>query len=198
MNEVAKHYDLLIKNGNDPVLDSPALSQYMDKWDGQKFIKLLNVDKNKNILEIGCGTGRIAKKIIDYCKTYVGIDVSRKTIQVAKKHFNCNSNAIFICGNFIDYHFKETYDVIYSTLTFMHIQNKKAALGKIFELLKHNGMFVLSIDKNQQNFIDTGYSKITVFPDTPKEICEILASYKFNNITVNEIEFAYIISAIRI
>lgn len=87
MNEVAKHYDLLIENGNDPVLDSPALSQYMDKWDGQKFIKLLNVDKNKNILEIGCGTGRIAKKIIDYCKTYVGIDVSRKTIQVAKKAF---------------------------------------------------------------------------------------------------------------
>lgn len=197
MSEIAKHYDLLIEHGNDPVLDEPTLANYMDKWDGQKFIELLHLNKNESLLEIGCGTGRIAKKIIDSCITYLGIDISPKTIEVAKRHFVHNPNAVFVCGNFMDYVFNQTYDVIYSTLTFMHIENKKDALMKIFNLLKNNGRLVLSIDKNQQNIIDTGYSTITVFPDNPKEICKILESCKFNNIIVNEVEFAYIITAIR-
>lgn len=37
-NDVIKHYDLLIDEGNDPVHDSEPLREYMDKWDGQAFI----------------------------------------------------------------------------------------------------------------------------------------------------------------
>ena len=35
---VKEHYDLLIDEGNDPVYDPMPLQEYMDKWDGQKFI----------------------------------------------------------------------------------------------------------------------------------------------------------------
>lgn len=31
MISVSKHYDLLIENGNDPVLDGKLLSEYMNK-----------------------------------------------------------------------------------------------------------------------------------------------------------------------
>lgn len=40
----------------------------MNKWDGEEFINLLDLDKNKTVLEIGCGTGRIAKKSLIYVK----------------------------------------------------------------------------------------------------------------------------------
>lgn len=104
----------------------------MNKWDGEEFINLLDLDKNKTVLEIGCGTGRIAKKIVDLCKIYVGIDVSQKTINVARNHFYKQTNATFIDGDFLNYDFTKMYDVICSTLTFMHIQDKEYALTKIF------------------------------------------------------------------
>ncbi|MBE5753291.1 MAG: methyltransferase domain-containing protein [Clostridiales bacterium] len=197
MNNVSKHYDLLIENGNDPVLDCKELADYMDKWDGKEFINLLNLDTSKEVLEIGCGTGRITKKIISQCKTYVGIDISKKTIDIARKHFGNFNNAFFHNEDFLDYKTNQKYDVIYSTLTFMHIKEKVKALNNVFNLLKRNGKFVLSIDKNQQGFIDTGYNKIIIYPDNPTSICNILANLSFVKITIKEIEKAYIITAQR-
>lgn len=169
----------------------------MNNWDGEEFIHLLDLDKNKTVLEIGCGTGRIAKKIVDLCKIYIGMDVSQKTINVARNHFKNNTNARFVEGDFLNYDFTQMYDVICSTLTFMHIQDKEYALTKIFRLLKNGGKLVLSLDKNQQTFIDTGYSKIMVFPDDSNTICGILEQIGFNNIEVKEIELSHIISAIK-
>ncbi len=60
---VVKHYDLLIDEGNDAFCDPPVLQEYMDKWDGQEFIDSMTLDKKKTVLEIGIGTGRIAKKL---------------------------------------------------------------------------------------------------------------------------------------
>ena len=78
MSKVARHYDLHIENGNDPVLDDETLSCYMDKWDGQTFIDLLALNKSKSVLEIGCGTGRIAKKLSTHPIVYTGVDISPK------------------------------------------------------------------------------------------------------------------------
>ena len=197
MDNISKHYDLLIENGNDPVLDCKELADYMDKWDGREFINLLNLDAYKMVLEIGCGTGRIAKKIIKQCKKYVGIDISSKTVDVAKNHFKDFNNAFFINEDFLKYKDTEKYDVIFSTLTFMHIKDKKKALNNVFNLLKNKGEFILSIDKNQQNFIDTGYSRIEVYPDNPTYISKTLTSLGFIKFKIKEIDNAYVITAQR-
>ncbi|MBE5749627.1 MAG: class I SAM-dependent methyltransferase [Clostridiales bacterium] len=197
MDNISKHYDLLIENGNDPVLDCKELADYMDKWDGKEFINLLNLDVYKTVLEIGCGTGRIAKKIIKQCKKYVGIDISSKTVDVAKNHFKDFNNAFFINEDFLKYKDTEKYDVIFSTLTFMHIKDKKKALNNVFNLLKNKGEFILSIDKNQQNFIDTGYSRIEVYPDNPTYISKTLTSLGFIKFKIKEIDNAYVITAQR-
>ena len=195
MKDVSKHYDLLIENGNDPFLDGKELAEYMDKYDGKQFIDLLNLDKSKNVLEIGCGTGRITKKIVNNFSYYTGIDISKKTVFVAKEHFKNYDNISFINGDFINYDFNNTYDVIFSTLTFMHFKDKKKVLVKAFNLLNCNGTFVLSIDKNNQNLIDTGYSKIKVFPDNPEKISRILTTVGFYNLSIKETELAFLISA---
>ena len=197
MNNISKHYDLLIENGNDPVLDCKELADYMDKWDGKEFINLLNLDAYKTVLEIGCGTGRIAKKIINQCKKYVGIDISSKTINVARKHFKDFNNAFFINEDFLKYKVNQKYDAIFSTLTFMHIKDKEKALINVFNLLKNKGEFILSIDKNQQDFVDTGYSRISVYPDNPTYICKTLHTLGFVKIQTKEIDNAYIITAQR-
>ena len=48
LSAVTRHYDLLIEENNDPVHDPEPLREYMDKWDGQKFIDSLQLTKEKS------------------------------------------------------------------------------------------------------------------------------------------------------
>lgn len=169
-NAVAKHYDILINEGNDPVHDPDPLKAYMDKWDGQMFIDKMLLSNDKTVLEIGVGTGRLAVRTAPLCKDFYGIDISPKTVKGAKKNLKKYQNVYLICDDFMVHNWDVTFDVIYSSLTFMHIKDKQSAVSKIQKLLKADGLFVLSTDKNQDKIIDIGSNKIEVYPDTPDEI----------------------------
>lgn len=154
--EVIAHYDLLIDENNDPVNDPKPLQEYMDKWDGQLFIDALQLDKTKSVLEIGIGTGRLAVKTVSFCKRFTGIDISPKTIDRAKQHLNKYKNVTLICDDYLEFDFCEKYDVIYSSLTWMHFQKKLSVMNKTADLLKDTGRFVLSISKDRADSIDYG------------------------------------------
>lgn len=190
--DVINHYDLLIEENNDPVHDPNPLRDYMDKWDGQDFIDKMELDKDKSVLEIGVGTGRLAIRVAPLCGQFYGIDISTKTIERAKENLSEQTNVKLHCGDFLTFDFSQSFDVIYSSLTFMHIKEKQKAINKVAALLKDGGKFVLSIDKNQDGFIDTGTRKITVFPDTPTEIKLYIAKSGLLLIEHYETEFAHI------
>ena len=78
------HYDSLIDENNDPLQDTPALRAYMDKWDGQAFFEMLALSSNQKVLEIGCGTGRLAVRVAPVVSSFFGIDISPKTVERAK------------------------------------------------------------------------------------------------------------------
>ncbi len=195
INYIAEHYDTLIDQNNDPVHDPEPLKAYMDKWDGDSFIEKLYLKKNKKVLEIGVGTGRLAVKTAPFCKEFYGIDISPKTTQRAKENLVAYKNVNLICGDFLEYNFKDTFDTVYSSLTFMHIEDKLKAVCKIFDMLSDGGIFVLSIDKNQDEFIDIGTSKIKIFPDTPENIVCCLNCAGFHLSEQFETEFAHIFVA---
>ena len=156
MENVIEHYNKLIDENNDPVHDPKPLRDYMDKWDGQKFIESMQLDKTKSVLEIGVGTGRLAMKVAPSCGRFVGIDISSKTIERARENLSSCKNIELLCDDFMSFAFDGCFDVIYSSLTFMHIKEKAFAIQKIASLLNTNGLFILSIDKNQSDFIDMG------------------------------------------
>ena len=193
MNDIAKHYDLLIDENNDPVHDPEPLRKYMDKWDGAEFIENLELKKNKSVLEIGVGTGRLAIKIAPLCAEFTGIDLSEKTIAKAKENLKDYKNINLLCENFLSADLGKTFDIIYSSLT--HIKEKQSAINKAFELLNYNGIFALSIDKNQSNTIDAGISKISVYPDNPLEIENRIKSSGLTIVNQYETEFAHIFIA---
>ena len=197
MNQVIEHYDLLIEEGNDPVHDPKPLQDYMDKWDGQDFIDKLKLDKTKAVLEIGVGTGRLAVKTVPLCGQFLGVDISSKTIERAKENLANWDNVMLFCGDFTTYSFPQTFNVIYSSLTFMHIKEKQTALNKVMCLLKNEGRFVLSIDKNQEKFIDMGSRKIPVFPDNPQMMESYIKKAGLKIIEQSETEFAHIFVAIK-
>ena len=189
-NDVVRHYDLLIDVNNDPVHDQKPLRDYMDKWDGQDFIDKMELDKNKSVLEIGVGTGRLAVRVAPLCGEFCGIDISPKTIDRAKENLVDFSNITLLCGDFLDSPFHNKFDVIYSSLTFMHIEEKQTAINKVAALLKDGGKFVLSIDKNQSEFIDTGTCKIKIYPDTGEKTAEYIKSAGLTILNQYDTEFA--------
>ena len=194
MNDVAKHYDILIDEGQDPVHDPEPLKKYMDKWDGQGFIDKMELDKTKSVLEIGVGTGRIAVKVAPLVNDFTGIDISEKTIRQAKKNIKMGMfrKPELICADFLGYDFSKTFDVIYSSLTFLHIKEKQKAFDIVRGLLNDNGRFVLSIDKNQDEFLDIGTSKIRVYPDNPDDIRLYAKNSGLELTEQSETEFAHI------
>ncbi len=189
-NPIAKHYDILINEGNAPVHDPEPLKAYMDKWDGQEFIDKMQLSKEKTVLEIGVGTGRLAVRTAPLCKEFYGIDISPETIKGAKKNLVQCRNVNLICDDFMICDFGITFDVVYSSLTFMHIKDKQSAINKVQQLLKTDGLFVLSTDKNQSSFIDIGSNKIEIYPDTPEEILQCINNSGLELVEYYETEFA--------
>ena len=147
--DIRSHYDLLIEENNDPFRDPPALRKYMESWDGQVFLDLMELDESKTVLEIGVGTGRLAIKTAGCCRWLTGIDISPKTIERARENLQHCLNISLICDDFITHQFTETFDVVYSSLTMMHFQDKRSVIGKIHALLKCK---------------EIGYTEIKLFP----------------------------------
>ena len=191
--DVISHYDLLIDENDDPFRDPPILQEYMNKWDGQIFIDLLELEKNKTALEIGVGTGRLAVKVAPNCKWLTGVDISPKTIERAKENLKNYTNISFICNDFNTYEFNETFDIIYSSLTMMHFKDKKQVILKVAALLNDGGIFCLSIDKNQSEYIDMGTRKVKIYPDTPDNNISLIYASSMNVANVFETDNAYII-----
>ena len=195
-HDVISYYDFLIEEGQDPVQDPPILQTYMDKWDGEYFINLLELDDTKNVLEIGCGTGRLAVKIAPKVHSFCGIDISPKTLETAKIHLR-DKNVKLICDDFLTHQFKEKFNLVYSSLTFMHMENKHQAIKMMAEILMKNGIVVLSLDKNQDDILNYGVKQLKIYPDDPDVIIGMLKEQGFYEIEKHEVEFAYLIKAKR-
>lgn len=195
--DIICHYDALIDENNDPTHDPEPLRAYMNKWDGEAFIEVMELSPDKSVLEIGVGTGRLAMRVCGKCGSFTGIDISTKTIERAKENLRKFTNVSLICGDYLTHKIDKTFDVIYSSLTFMHIRDKQAAIQKTADLLTPDGRFVLSISKSQQTEIDYGTRRIPVFPDKPKEISELLTKAGFIIEQQFETEFAVIFAAVK-
>ena len=195
LSAVSKHYDLLIDENNDPTRDPEPLREYMDKWDGRQFIDSLQLTKEKSVLEIGVGTGRLAVRVAPECREFCGIDLSPKTVKRAKENLKKQTNVTLVCGDFMSYEFGRKFDVIYSSLTFMHIKDKQAAINKVKTLLNISGRFVLSIDKIQSDTIEYGTRKIKIHHDRKEDIAEYINQSGMSLIKVFETEFAEIFAA---
>ncbi|MBE5817387.1 MAG: class I SAM-dependent methyltransferase [Clostridiales bacterium] len=197
MDKLIEYYDMIITDGNDPFYDNDTLREYMNKWDGEAFIRAMRLDKSRAVLEIGVGTGRIAARVAPLCKILYGIDVSSKTVAQARLNLSYYKNIELICADFMQYTFGSTFDVIYSTLTFMHIKEKEKCINKICSLLNKGGRVVLSLDKNTSKYLEYGEYKIDIYPDTPDEIKRYLLNCGLDDLDYIETEFAYILTATR-
>jgi len=106
------------------------------------FRSLLPDLTGKEILDLGCGFGQACKwYVAQGAKNVVGIDISHKIINIAKKEF-CDDRIIYECIPMEDVNFtNEKFDLVFSSLAFHYIADYNTLTKKISTWLKPDGFF---------------------------------------------------------
>ena len=191
--DAREHYDLLIVEDNDPVRDPAPLRDYMEKYDGERFLEALELSPEKTALEIGIGTGRLAVRTAPHCRRLVGIDFSPRTIGRARENLAHLANVELICDDFLTHDFREKFDVVYSSLTLMHFADKRGFLSKACSLMARGAVLCLSLDKDRQEYIDFGSRRIRIYPDDAEKIERYMKEENLKNVRRFETELADIV-----
>ena len=103
---------------------------------GQAALDLLDPQRGERILDVGCGDGRLTKKIAERGATVTGIDSSLDMIRAA--HAN-GVDALVVDA--ADMNFDSEFDAAFSNAALHWMRDKEAVAGGIFRALKRGGRF---------------------------------------------------------
>ena len=111
-------------------------------------------NENINILDLGCGTGSVSLYLAYRLQgkgKILGIDINRERLFCAterlkilraeiKKDLDCD----FRLENIIDFSPNTKFDLIYMEETFHHLEPRMKVIKKIKQILKENGLLIIS------------------------------------------------------
>ena len=131
------------------------------KYIKDNIIKKFNLNssnkplKTINILDIGCGGGLLSEPMSRLGANVVGIDASKKNIEVAKFHAKKNRLRIkYICASPEILKIQKKFDVILSMEIVEHVEDINFFIKKSSELLKKNGlMFIATLNKTLKSYM---------------------------------------------
>ena len=119
-------------------------NQFWWKTDDLEFWKnQLTFQKNKKILELAAGTGRIASVLMRENALYTGLELSDKYVEFAndklKKLYGYSD---IIQGDMIEFQLNQYYDYLFIGFnSFLHILNEDDAAKCLHSIKKHMSIF---------------------------------------------------------
>jgi ubiquinone/menaquinone biosynthesis C-methylase UbiE len=142
----------------------------------EKFDFFSTIDKDKKILDAGCGTGALAFVLASHGYHVTALDASAKMIEVAKKKVN-HEKVNFVLGDIFDMPFEDhSFDVILTsyvvhgfkkdqrTQLYMQFAKKAKEQVLIIEFSNKRRWFIDFIENlegsDYLNFIQNGYDEM--------------------------------------
>ncbi len=128
--------------------DCKRHSKGQQKW-ARELIARLKLKGTEDILDIGCGDGKVTAEIASYVPngSVVGIDNSTSMIEIAKE--NCptgkHPNLSFILMGATSLSFHEQFDIVFSNASLHWVKNHRPVLEGLYRSLKPKGRVVLEM-----------------------------------------------------
>lgn len=127
-------------------------------WHNTRFrevSKEIEATPNGKILDIGCADGLFTKVILDSsgAKQIIGIDVLKKSVDWAKKHWRKNKRMKFSLGNAHKLKFSSnSFDAVFALEVMEHVPQPQIVFKEIKRVLKKGGYAVFLVPTDNQLF----------------------------------------------
>ena len=110
----------------------------------KRLLEYVNLPREANVLDIGCGTGRLLDRLASEEPTLqaTGLDFSGEMIRQARAHNRHRPRIIFIEGNATALPFAENqFDAVFNTLSFLHYDSPEQVFQQVSRVLRPGGRF---------------------------------------------------------
>jgi SAM-dependent methyltransferase len=145
--------------------DGRAYDRYMGRWSrviGEKFLAWLDPPRNRDWLEVGCGTGVFTGAILAQAapQKIIGIDPSAPQIEHAKRSVSA-SQADFRIGSATDLPFgTDEFDVVVSALVIHFIPDRAQAFREMLRVTRSGGIVAGYTWRKSPTIIDAPYGPL--------------------------------------
>lgn len=109
---------------------------------GEDLIKLLDPKPGERILDLGCGTGQLTRKIAESGAEVVGLDVSPEMIGQARQNF---PELCFVLQDAATMPFENEFDAVFSNAALHWMLNASSVAKAIARALRKRGRFVAEL-----------------------------------------------------
>ncbi len=104
----------------------------------------LDLIKNKNILELGCGAGRFTEHLIKKCNLCFSVDMSQAIFHNVSKN---SKNLFLIKSDFKKLVVKKKFDIVLCRGVLQHTPKPNEYLLKLFEFVSNDGYVIFDFYK---------------------------------------------------
>jgi ubiquinone/menaquinone biosynthesis C-methylase UbiE len=154
---------------------------YLNSFEKNRLLPLLEPVDGKTILDVGAGTGRLAGELVKNGAQVTALDIAPKMLARLKKKFSKVETVVADAESlpFPD----NSFDYVLAAFLVVHLKDPKQFFDEAYRVLKDGGRLIVSnINQKEPPEIKTerGMIKIESYYHRPEKIREILSDLAFD------------------
>ncbi len=154
--------------------------KYLDSFEKDRLIPLIGEVKDKKVLDVGAGTGRLSLRLSKEGAQVTALDTSPEMLLILNQK---NKNIETVVGDAESLPFADSsFDVVVASFLIVHLKNLDSFFNEVYRVLKDGGIFLLTnINQKEAPLVKTeaGEIKIESFYHRPEEVREKLEQLAF-------------------
>lgn len=130
-----------------------------------------------NLLEVGCGNGRMTEFMVDHFKYVTGVDISGEMIRQGRERLYGKDHILLVETDGETFPFNDNlFDVVFSYIVFQHFKTKEMVeknFKEIYRVLRPKGIFKVRLRTDTLPSLDPWWSGVSYTEKEIKELCSL-------------------------
>lgn len=113
----------------------------------QRLLSYTTLPNSCQVLDLGCGTGRLLNRLAAKFPDLkgIGVDLSPQMLNVARQNNQYHPRLIYTSGNAESLPFADNqFDAVFNTISFLHYRDPQQVFSEVSRILKPQGQFYLA------------------------------------------------------